>query len=666
MSDTASIHSLPMYIARRPDVLVHLSARSGPPEFPYELRGTLSEVEFNQRAEELLKLVRRYAWSIWERVYVVVVSLLTFVLPTVLSIVLGRVFVDRAKSHLEDSGFASDSLVVLDAQSQALFRARGIALGTMFGLVILGWVPYLIFKGMGNRRIAALLNGYSASDRSRGPLYSLKWTLSSTSAWRRSAVLTIVLPFNAQPTNFHPQAYLPPYMSKAGGVSNVSQHAPPGMPTRAVAVAAPVGQWRMVATPFLYREIRIDWKGRESKLLIAEFERRPDLLSLVQLIVARYIPLEEQVVREAAKFAQPAESWEERTKDDFYVRDAFLDKLGRMGLRRPELDESEENLEEIQKRQESEERLWREFCAEDGGHDWELYDVLIQRRKCQEDGDWFGVFGEVRKVEAFFAMTAGMERLRELEIRNFPQSTPIQEGMRRNVVATFSRLQQLTVHDIDLQLLHCLDKVQLKGLTISKLRPDARQRPLHLPELEDLFIVEDTFTEWTETLLVPLLSSPKLKNIVTSFSLLRQFLTHHPIDLVPPASLRHLTLSSFPRHLDNIPSQLQSFISSSNVLFFQATASQLAPLFIASFPKRLGCFGWNVIPPYPDISDLLRTVLLIVEQVPQSKSWLLRVCATEEKRAEWQEEWDGFVSEQPKGGPILILDGKIVQVWRSP
>lgn len=72
----SSSWQLPSY-TRRGDVLLHLSARAGMPPPPYELRGLVTEAEYQSRINQTLSLLRKHAWSLGERIFLVVVMFVT-------------------------------------------------------------------------------------------------------------------------------------------------------------------------------------------------------------------------------------------------------------------------------------------------------------------------------------------------------------------------------------------------------------------------------------------------------------------------------------------------------------------------------------------------------------------------------------------------------------
>jgi hypothetical protein len=65
---------------RRIDIRVPLSAQNGIPPTPYELQPLISNEEFHYRMNGVMGLLARYAWTVAERVFIVVTVLLSFVL----------------------------------------------------------------------------------------------------------------------------------------------------------------------------------------------------------------------------------------------------------------------------------------------------------------------------------------------------------------------------------------------------------------------------------------------------------------------------------------------------------------------------------------------------------------------------------------------------------
>ncbi|KAK4703066.1 hypothetical protein P7C70_g3157, partial [Phenoliferia sp. Uapishka_3] len=165
----------------------------------------------------------------------------------------------------QDKNALQTDRVFVRAEEAALFEARGKALAVLVGTGLVLWLPYFLLKRLGYRRLAALLTRFTDADAGRGPQHTLKWSLLTTSAFSRTAVVNVTLP-SSPPTNFHPQAYLPPvcyhsieknfkyitdrilcdytkYMGRADSDSFTQFAPPPGAPPRSVPVNANDGEW---------------------------------------------------------------------------------------------------------------------------------------------------------------------------------------------------------------------------------------------------------------------------------------------------------------------------------------------------------------------------------------------------------------------------------------
>jgi len=165
------------------------------PPVPLELQSFISREEWERRLDAVNHLARRYSKPIVERIWIFMAFLLTLVVPIVLYHVLWN------KLVVED----------LDQFAQLRLITLGIFVGTLFFV----WTPLILWKCLGRYRMRNLLNEWTKIDilaKNKGIFVPL-WNVYLPSSFSQAITVRISIPPRSNPTTFHPDAYLPPYIA---------------------------------------------------------------------------------------------------------------------------------------------------------------------------------------------------------------------------------------------------------------------------------------------------------------------------------------------------------------------------------------------------------------------------------------------------------------------
>ncbi|KAI7939969.1 hypothetical protein MJO28_013621 [Puccinia striiformis f. sp. tritici] len=210
---TASTFTIPHRSQVVANFFGHTSPETHPFPQPMELRSSMSEEEWHTRTVAIWNHFTRYTWSKLLRGYLVFALILSLIGPIAANLMIHKVVYDGAEPL---TGNPSDEEI---RQRIALIR-RGHLINfiVILFLFIFIWTPYLSYKSMGRKRLAALLISFNQTDAAKGNMQALNWTCSRTSTFQSNATVVIELPIayisSNQPSLFHQAAYLPEYIRK--------------------------------------------------------------------------------------------------------------------------------------------------------------------------------------------------------------------------------------------------------------------------------------------------------------------------------------------------------------------------------------------------------------------------------------------------------------------
>ncbi|KAK0212553.1 hypothetical protein DFS33DRAFT_1377039 [Desarmillaria ectypa] len=198
------------------------------PSIPFELQGQISADKWELRIDAIKSVAGRYSKPILERIWLTVGLLSTFVFSLLLyQLVLFGLLVRGHESE----------------QSERQTQAAAISIGIFAGLDLLVVVPMLIWKYLGSRAIAAMLQRWGQADRAQFGQHACVWKASVPGVFRTTLMLKMTLPSTPTPTAFHPDAYLPSYINGPhddGAYFYPYRRAEPGLPHMSVIGNVPI------------------------------------------------------------------------------------------------------------------------------------------------------------------------------------------------------------------------------------------------------------------------------------------------------------------------------------------------------------------------------------------------------------------------------------------
>jgi len=176
------------------------------PPVPLELQRFISPQEWERRLDAINKLAHRYSKSLIERIWIFMGFLLTLVTP----IVVYRLLADQLTNQSDDE---TDLL-------RQFAQLKLITLGIFVGILVIVWLPLILWKCLGRYRMRKLLNEWGKIDilaKNKG-LFVPLWSVDLPSSLAQAITVRISIPPRMNPSTFHPEAYLPPYIASANNL----------------------------------------------------------------------------------------------------------------------------------------------------------------------------------------------------------------------------------------------------------------------------------------------------------------------------------------------------------------------------------------------------------------------------------------------------------------
>jgi len=171
------------------------------PPVPPELQAFVTGDEWQRRLSAISQLARRYSRPLLEKIWILLGFLLTLAAPIIVYRVLDDKFGSNEFSEIPDF--------------QQLSQLRFIAFGVFIAVLIVVWTPLIIWKSVGRYRMRTLIREWNQIDilaKNKG-LFVPTWTVALPSGYSSMTIVNVTIPPRVNPTVFHPDAYLPPYIS---------------------------------------------------------------------------------------------------------------------------------------------------------------------------------------------------------------------------------------------------------------------------------------------------------------------------------------------------------------------------------------------------------------------------------------------------------------------
>ncbi|KDQ57511.1 hypothetical protein JAAARDRAFT_35225 [Jaapia argillacea MUCL 33604] len=196
-------------------IVLFLSPSQPPPPVPLELTNYVSASAWAVRLPNIVHVASQYYKPTLEKMWLLLGFISMFVVPLTLN-------------HMIYQAIDRDG----DPDINYTLKARAIGFGIFVGIIPLFFLPIVIWKYIGARRVRTMLQDWAKEDRVlRGPTVSLPvWKVKTPGVFRPSIVLTITVPRERPPTTFHPDVYMPTYINAPLDDYTPQMKRKPGLP----------------------------------------------------------------------------------------------------------------------------------------------------------------------------------------------------------------------------------------------------------------------------------------------------------------------------------------------------------------------------------------------------------------------------------------------------
>ncbi|KAN0091079.1 hypothetical protein V8E55_004645 [Tylopilus felleus] len=179
------------------DIVVEIARSQAPPTLPFELRDYVSPNTWENRVSLLAQLASQYCRPTFERAYLVVIMVLTFLVPITTYYV--------SLQALENT---------TDNIGQQVWFARFIAFATTIATWFVLSAPVIVWKYMGNVRVTKLAKQWTRTDALAAPTYGAApvWRATAPGLFRNLIVLEVSVPSTKKST-FDRDSCLPAYIA---------------------------------------------------------------------------------------------------------------------------------------------------------------------------------------------------------------------------------------------------------------------------------------------------------------------------------------------------------------------------------------------------------------------------------------------------------------------
>ncbi|KAH7927141.1 hypothetical protein BV22DRAFT_303005 [Leucogyrophana mollusca] len=192
------------------DVVLELSPSQPTPLLPYELHNTVSNDTWETRIRAIIRVASQYSKPLFERVWILISMIATFVVPIVTYYV-SLHQLDKGEGHRDEH----------------IWDARFISFGVTVATWALFFLPIIVWKYLGHARVKAMVAQWAKEDMKNAPSYTTMpiWKVSTPRIFRDVIILVISLPAISQ-ASFHPDACLPPYIAPPADAAKLPPYEP--------------------------------------------------------------------------------------------------------------------------------------------------------------------------------------------------------------------------------------------------------------------------------------------------------------------------------------------------------------------------------------------------------------------------------------------------------
>ncbi|KAG9316553.1 hypothetical protein JVU11DRAFT_2604 [Chiua virens] len=184
-----------------------LSHAQAPPTLPFELKDYISPNAWEARVSTLTQLASHYCRPLFERAYLAMLLVLSFLVPVTTYYI--------TLPALEGSASSGDAVPIgTDETDRLVWLARLIAFSVTLATWIVLCVPVVVWKYSGIRRVRRLANQWTRGDMLAASSYgdAPVWKASAPGFFREILVLVVTVPMK-QRSHFDRNSYLPPYIN---------------------------------------------------------------------------------------------------------------------------------------------------------------------------------------------------------------------------------------------------------------------------------------------------------------------------------------------------------------------------------------------------------------------------------------------------------------------
>jgi len=185
------------------DIVLYLSPKQPTPSsVPFELQSYITAEVWAERVPAIARTAGRYSKPLFERVWFFLGFLACIFVPATLY----NLAVARAEDRY--GGF-------FNVPGQFFFDLRLVIMAIFIGTALFFFLPMFIWKQIGKRRVNSMLRNWAGADRMNLGINAALpvWRVITPGVFFDRITLSISLPQEKAPSNFHPNAYLPSFIN---------------------------------------------------------------------------------------------------------------------------------------------------------------------------------------------------------------------------------------------------------------------------------------------------------------------------------------------------------------------------------------------------------------------------------------------------------------------
>ncbi|KAI0630256.1 hypothetical protein C8Q77DRAFT_250843 [Trametes polyzona] len=194
---------------------------------PYDLQRYYNRDVWVARQRAVLTKGARFLKPRFEIIFAVFMLLASFAVPIVVYYVVLNAL---PRTQFTFTDFDGDRITVREKQ---FWAARAASMGALVGLILLGWLPFLLWKYHGKRQVNTMLSKFSAEDAAvaGNGAQTPQWAMKMPGIGSKAIHLIISYPRPIMGTPYAPGAqppvYLNPFLDPVGG-GNYAPYMAPG------------------------------------------------------------------------------------------------------------------------------------------------------------------------------------------------------------------------------------------------------------------------------------------------------------------------------------------------------------------------------------------------------------------------------------------------------